>query len=224
MPTIPCISKIDSCLPCDDFPILNLSSEAVDVDRYLSRFAFLNAIPPIRQYPDFDEQGGGIFLQVGCMRWCWSTISQDDADDCARRQAIECAFNPLTPGFPIPTPFSPNRIALYYNDAVAGTYTCPDGNVFSYTIAANQIVALTQGEANAIAFALAKLRAKQHRVCISDMDDPICVDTWVTKQITASGPNVAVFPATDRWELAHAAAGGDRPVRACAHTWASRTC
>lgn len=200
MPVVPCPTKID-CFPCQDEPILNVSAEAIDVDRYLARFSFLNAIPPIRQYPDFDEQGGGIFLQVGCMRWCWSTVSQDDADDCARRQAIECAFGPLIPNMPMPDEFHPNRIAIYYNIAQVGTYACPDGNVFSYTVAANVIVATTPGAANAIAFALAKQRAREHRVCISNLDDPICVDTWATKQITASGPNVAVFPATDRWEL-----------------------
>lgn len=200
MPTIPCPTKID-CQPCQDEPILNVSAEQSDVDRYVSRFSFLNAIPPIRQYPDFDEQGGGIFLQVGCMRWCWSTVSQDDADDCARRQAIECAFNPLIPDVPMPDEFHPNRISLYYNQAVTGTYTCPDGNLFSYTVAENTIAALTPGTANALAFALAQQRAKARRVCISDMNDPICVNTWATKQITANGPNVAVFPATDRWEL-----------------------
>ncbi len=195
-----CPAKID-CLPCNDFPIVNNSNEAPDQDRFLSRFAFLNAIPPIRQYPDFDDQGGGIFLQVGCMRWCWSTISQADADDCAARQAVECAFDPLIPGFPIPDPFHPNRISLFYNEAVDGHYVCPDGNVFTYTLPANELAGVSQGHVNRAAAGLANLRARQRHLCISNLDDPICVNTFFTRQITASGPNVAVFPATDLWEL-----------------------
>jgi hypothetical protein len=203
MPSIPCQFAIDGCLPCDDFPIVNNSNEAPDQDRFISRFAFLNNIPPIRQYPDFDlEPGaGGIFLQVGCMRWCWSTISQADADLCAARQAVECAFDPLIPGFPIPTPLSPNRIQLFYNLAVTGKYTCPDGTMFFYTIPANQIAGVSQGQINAVALSLANTRAKQHRICLSNLDDPICVDTFYTNQIVATGLYVAVFPATDRWDL-----------------------
>jgi concanavalin A-like lectin/glucanase superfamily protein/putative Ig domain-containing protein len=201
MPTISCASAINQCLPCDDFPIVNNSNEAPDQDRYIGRFAFLNAIPPIRQLPDFDDQGGGIFLQVGCMRWCWSTVSQDEADDCARRQAVECAFAPLVPDMPIPTEFSPNRIALFYNQAVTGFYTCPDGNQFFYTVAARAIAAFSLAQANHIAAGLAILRARQHRVCLSNLDEPICENAFYTKQITASGPYVAVFPNSDLWEL-----------------------
>ncbi len=200
MPSIPCQTKID-CFPCFDEPIRNFSNESPDQDRFISRFAFLNAIPPIRQYPDFDQEGGGIFLQVGCMRWCWSTISQADADDCAARQAVECAFAPLVPGFPIPDQFHPNRISLFYNEAVAGHYVCPDGNVFTYTLPANELVGVSQGHVNRAAMGLANLRARQRHLCISNLDEPICVDTFFTRQITASGPNVAVFPATDHWEL-----------------------
>lgn len=200
MPTIPCQAVVN-CTPCFDEPISNLSNESPDQDRFISRFAFLNNIPPIRQYPDFDAEGGGIFLQVGCMRWCWSTISQADADDCAARQAVECAFDPLIPGFPIPTPFSPNRIQLFYNQAVIGKYTCPDGTMFFYTIPANQIAGVSQGQINAVALSLANERARRHRICLSNLDDPICVNTFYTNQIVATGPYVATFPATDRWEL-----------------------
>ena len=202
MPTIPCPTKID-CQPCNDFPIINVSAETPDVDRFISRFSFLS-VPPIRQYPDFDMEPGaaGIFLQVGCMRWCWSTISQADADLCAARQALECALDPLVPGLPPPpSPLVPNRIALYFNQAVTGTYRCPDGNLFSYTLGANQIAALTQGQANAIAFAVAVSRARSRHVCISNLDEPICEGSFYTKQIVASGPNVAVFPATDFWQF-----------------------
>lgn len=201
MPT-PCPTKID-CQPCNDFPIINVSAETPDVDRFISRFSFLS-VPPIRQYPDFDMEPGaaGIFLQVGCMRWCWSTISQADADACAALQAVECAFDPLVPDVPPPpSPFIPHRIALYFNLATTGTFTCPDGNIFSYTLPANQIAALTQGQANQIAASLANARARQHRLCLSNLDDPICEGSFYTNRIVATGPYVAVFPAQDHWEL-----------------------
>src|SRR2546430_7502011 len=91
MPTIPCHTKINQCLPCNDDPIENFSSEAPDVAVFVA-----NVTVPI------GGGGGrlGRFQRQGCVGICTSTVSQAEADQCAADQAFLCSTPPGTLVFP----------------------------------------------------------------------------------------------------------------------------
>lgn len=180
MPLIPCSNAINECLPCDDDPVRNLSAEDPDVDRFIG----------IYNLPVID---GGVLLntrfeQDGCKSMCYSEVSQDEADDCARRQAQEC----LSGGFFPPGSLTP--VVLFYNTQQRYTVTCPDGTEFTWTIAAGQFVGLSQIQANQVALAVAKQRATLNRICILTSALGSCEDADVTAQIQAVGGTPLLFP------------------------------
>lgn len=76
-----CPVKFDQCHPCaGEDPAANLSAEGPEPNVFVgTRIIF--GVPPI----------GRVFTQQGCKRWCYSTVSQEDADACAASQAMECA-------------------------------------------------------------------------------------------------------------------------------------
>lgn len=75
MPVSPCTHKSD-CTPCD--PVLD-TQEAFDAPSFLG----LVRVPKV---PRLGEN----FSAQGCQRWCYSTVSQADADLCALQQAQFC--------------------------------------------------------------------------------------------------------------------------------------
>jgi putative Ig domain-containing protein/uncharacterized protein DUF5977 len=77
-----CDNKVNACLPCNDFPIENLSAESDDLPDFLGVYNLLDD-PPI----------GTLWLRRGCKEWCFSTVSQAAADECATQQAQLCAWN-----------------------------------------------------------------------------------------------------------------------------------
>src|SRR5690348_9069296 len=89
MPTIPCNNVSNQCLPCSDSPIENLSAELPDPPTFLSVFDYPGP-PPI----------DNLFASPGCLAWCFSTMSQTEADDCARNQAVLCAVGDSGSGPP----------------------------------------------------------------------------------------------------------------------------
>lgn len=179
---IPCPSKIDTCLPCDDDPILNISAEDQDTDPFL--FNFNNRTRP---------RLGFTFENVGCKRKCTSEVSQFEADLCAVLQVTECindGFRDETgptvgtePPFPVPQP-----PALFFNSAQTCTTFCADGTSFGFTLAAGRVAADNQVQANRIAFSLACRRSAQLRVCIRTTSLPMaCRDSFYEKQLLGSG-------------------------------------
>lgn len=100
----PCAKKVHSCLPCNDWPLLNLSAEGPDDP---VKLAIVNWDPP----PNIG------FKSQGCLNWCFSAISQADADACAAAQAIACADNSDgdLPGVPPGQPVLPGG-GYVYND------------------------------------------------------------------------------------------------------------
>lgn len=82
-----CIHEINECLPCNDSPVENLSAESLDLPTILG-IATIPRDPPL----------GEPFSKLGCIGWCFSTISQADADECAAAQDPECP----PPGTPDP--------------------------------------------------------------------------------------------------------------------------
>jgi hypothetical protein len=195
---IPCELVNLDCLPCNDDPIRNITSEAPDIDVFIG-FADFRGIPPI----------GILYAQIGCKSICFSAISQRDADDCAIRQARLCAFDtwrdpdpPIPPGPNGPPggggsttpggipPSNPrgNRLTTFRNRAQSCTVTCPDGTPFVEEIAAGTIVDFTQALADERAASLCTKRAQVDKLCItSDLITGVCLGSAVSFQLTASG-------------------------------------
>ena len=176
---IPCPSKLNECLPCDDDPVLNISAEAPDSDRFLFNFNQ-------RQRPDF----GFSFEQLGCKRWCWSDVSQEDADLCAIRQVLECLNDGLLgPSGSLIPPFSPLQSPmLFSNTAQVCTTFCADGTSFGFVLPAGLVVDRNQAQANRIAHSLACRLSVLDRVCIvtNSLDDT-CLNASYEKQLLAAG-------------------------------------
>jgi hypothetical protein len=176
------------CQACTDDPWLNLSAEEPDHDRIFSIKHYVER-PPL----------GWEFRSTGCVRICVSTVSQEEADDCALASAKQCLYNDWDPHGPNDHPFEPPT--LYTNNARTCTIRCSDGmisppgeNTFTWTVPAGTVIALSQEQADAIAQSEACQRARQHRICINDTLAGGCVNQAYKQRIIATGGTPAIFP------------------------------
>jgi len=150
-----CVNKVNACLPCNDFPLENLSSESDDLPDFLGVYNFLDD-PPI----------GNLWLRRGCKDWCFSTVSQQAADDCALQQAQECAWDggggDGNGGFWRDPGLVPRFIFLSAaqgcSPCTGVTYHLPFGAVISV---------FSQADADARAAALCQLRASRVGACFT---------------------------------------------------------
>lgn len=104
MPTRDCDIVINC--DCAENPFANLSAEQPEPYVFVSPHVILRN-PPL----------GKTFQQLGCKRWCYSAISQADADACAVAQATECATvvvtqPPIIPDPPLPPTGFP-RVSVF---------------------------------------------------------------------------------------------------------------
>lgn len=173
---IPCVNKLNECLPCNDDPVLNISAEDADSDRFLFNFN-------LRQRPNL----GFRFEGVGCKRFCYSTVSQLDADLCAILQTVEC----INAGFFVPPTMDGNQVdfptnpALFFNMAQFCSTMCPDGSSFGVTVQAGQVRDRNQVQANRIARSLACKLATKQRICIAQLNpDETCFASMQSYQAT----------------------------------------
>src|SRR5207247_6905426 len=104
---------IKQCLPCNDDPVANFSAEGADSDRFL--FIFREYLPPPLDFGIGDAYGTG---------FCWSEISLQDAQDCARQHADDDAA-----GSDTDPQGNPPRICL--NTAQSCTVRCSAGSPFT---------------------------------------------------------------------------------------------
>lgn len=205
MPNIPCNLVLKQCLPCNDSPIANLSAEDPDVDVFIG-------------FKDFsgNPQLGVTFFQLGCKTICFSEVSQLEADLCAERQARECVWETFREPYPPPNenpPFGPPQPpGIFLNSAQSCTKTCPDGSAFGATIAAGEVAALSQLEADRIAESLACNLARTQRICISTTSPmtAACLDTAYSKALTAIGGTPWVVTSNDLLRIPFCASLGDR--------------
>jgi len=182
MPNIPCASPENLC---DDpsRPVTNYSAENPDRERFFGR-AYNPTIPPPL---------GPIFTSTGCVGICTSEVSQEDADQCAARQAEIC-FNEDNPSTNPDNPAGPSiPTATYFNDEQTGTFTCPDGQVFSYTVPAGTVAKESLAAANASALSMAQNGAINNRICLGDLTPAFaCADTSYTGVIDIVCPKSGV--------------------------------
>jgi hypothetical protein len=148
-PDVTCPIRID----CPESLLLNYSSETLNLNEFHSVFYGAN----------------------GCIGRCTSTISQEDADLCAIRQAAECVLEP--------------EEQCFGNDPQSCTTACPDGSSsYTFTVPANTFFYTTQAEADATALAYACEQAQQERFCLSFDDIPLacCLGTAIDEALTVS--------------------------------------
>lgn len=132
-----------TCFPCADEasnPYQNLSAEAPDKP-------FISIA-----YPRIPPISPGRFTNGACNVYCESSFSQDDADDCARRAALECFVRSRI--CPTPCPVIP----LYPSTPVI----CQDG-AFYCEMAGGAVLGLSQADADAVAQSLCNHRV--HETC-----------------------------------------------------------
>ena len=202
----------DKAIRCDpgiqalgyDFPVANFSSEAPDKPIFLGvNFGWDYNVPPL----------GTIYSTPGCVSWCNSDVSQDEADLCAALQQVSClvdtggdpsippggdgSSNPnLPPSITPPgqTPPTPSQPALNGNSAQTCSYTCPDGKVFTETVAAGAVMARSEVLADQIANSLACQRLAKKVICTGTFDGFACADPFhehpeYSFLFTATSPN-----------------------------------
>lgn len=164
---MPCDRKI-TC-PCLDEPIANFSSEEPDTLRWLAPNYYYEA-PPL----------GFTWTAAGCLQYCESAISQEDANDCALRLAQQCVWDTWTDP-------DGNPVVVFCNHEMFCLGRCPDGSPYWQRQAAGTICGLSQAIADSLAQALACSRARTSRVCVAQSARQGCVDFYFECVLTASG-------------------------------------
>ncbi len=211
-------------------PILNLSSEEPDAEVFIARFFGTNP-PPL----------GSLWYSNECNTVYISTISQDDADAGAQRNAVGCIADqqpqlveypgvpepfpsgpppetpgdtpdlptpqqpgeslPPTPGEPPltipgptgPIPVIPTGRTTFQNTVQSCDFVCPDGNVFTYTVAAGTFSAFNQATADSLAHSSACNRAVDTRICIGELSvDTACVGVDYNQSVSVSAMQVPI--------------------------------
>jgi hypothetical protein len=173
----PCALALKQCLPCNDDPIRNITAEAPDVDVFIG-------------YRDFKWNPflGDTYFQLGCKSFCFSEVSQQEANLCAIRAAEECVWDggqppgpPVPPGpndtggkgghgLPPSNPRSPIR--RFGNRVQTCDALCSDGSTFTETVPAGTITELSQALADEKAKSQACRLAQQNLFCISAAPPP----------------------------------------------------
>lgn len=196
--SIPCSQVIRGC-DCTLDPVSNYSAENPDHEVFYGQYNW----PPV----------SGTFFAPGCLGQCESTISQEDADECAQRQAVECSDAGDTRGGTdngvdgggggggggggdggsggdargVTSGAVPRP--TFYNEQQQCVVECPDGATFGWIVPAHTVASPYQGDADARAYALACKRAKAHRICfVTDSPlTPVCVGEFASIPIIAQG-------------------------------------
>lgn len=161
IPCSPCPNSFGlAVLNVPGHPLANLSSEAPDHDLFTSRRFQDLGRPPL----------GRTWFSIGCLGFCMSNLSQDDADHCAQLMADICT------GFQWPEggvgeelipDYQPREI--FYSTTQIGKYVCPDGSIYEFTVLPRSAFGLSQEVADATALWFAYAMAERHHVCAPAM-------------------------------------------------------
>lgn len=180
MPEIQCPVVI-TC-PGSDDPRANFSSESADTIRFGATGWAPAPIDPSLPPTDPPIVPNG-YIAAGCVSFCFSAVSQQEADDCARAQAYLCVTEPgkLIPGTP--------PIIVPTNNPQQCSYICPDGTGFVTTIPGGTVRALNQIEADRVALKEACEIAAHSFICLGSLQTSVCVGGAYLSSTTALGGN-----------------------------------
>jgi hypothetical protein len=178
-----------------DFPLQNLTSERPDHELFIGiAWGPLDSggsQPPI----------GSVWSARGCAFVCQSTISQEDADNCARQQAALCTWGTWDPGHPPPgpggaggPPHGPQTI--YSNNLAQCSAGCPDDSLFTWTILPGVYFALTQALADQIAQSVACQKAFAFFFCLGDLTSTAQTGQAYSSTAPITGNNPGPFTAS----------------------------
>lgn len=179
---IPCCNKPSLC---SDAPVSNYSSEEVDVDVTYCAYYGQGLFPPLGN--NWRSDGCVVFgveptlTSDGC-----GTVSASFQE--SQREAIECRRDDWDPppgdGGPSGRP-----LATFVNEEQSCDFTCPDGNVFTYTVPAGAFSAFSQAGANAIAFSVACNKSIDLRICIGELTpSSCCIGSTYSGTVSFDGP------------------------------------
>lgn len=182
MATFPCANKI-VCPGAGnldyDTPVANLTSELPDRPVYIGY-----AWGPINAGGELPRLGY-TWDALGCAYVCESTVSQEEADQCAQRLASACVWNGTE------NPITGNPPTIYGNDRVQCTRYCPDGLPFTYSVVENAFLALSKDTANKMARSEACKQAAQRKLCLSALTPAsVCLGSSYLAYINVTGPNL----------------------------------
>ena len=90
---------------------------------------------------------------------------------------------------------------VFYNTIQTAATNCPDGLSFYFTVPAGKFPALSQAEADAIAFSYAQQQAIDHIICLGSIASTGIVGVPYSDTIVADGISLAMPPQFDTWTL-----------------------
>jgi len=174
----PCNEFIDC--ECSDNPFFNTSAEAPDPNLFFARAYYANN-PAL-------NAGDTWYERLSCLGVCYSGTSQQDAEDCALRNAQLCTWGPVQPPLTLLSddPTSIPRTNIFGNAEVSCSSPCPTGPAFTFTVPANTFYALTQEEADALAQSVCEYRALVNRMCQNIPPEPPICDVTITSVMPTS--------------------------------------
>lgn len=169
---IPCVNPCVACPPSIGHgigpidpanPFVNLSSEEPDSDEFIGR-RYVYGPPPL----------GQTWYSIGCIGFCISDVSQEDANLCALQQATECVSTQwpqqcLTcpPTDDNPFPLEPRT--LFRSNAQQCAFECPDGTFNHFTVVAGRFSNFSQAAADQEAYSYACNQVLLNLICLSDL-------------------------------------------------------
>ncbi len=183
---MPCPTPPSKCAPCFVIPSTNTSAETEDFIEYIG-------VSWTSQDPPWVPPVGSQWTRNGCVAQCVSTISQEDADQCAARQQLSCNIDDTTnpPGTPI---------GIFCNSQQVCNSLCPDGLPFAFTVAAGAFCSTSQAQADRIAASYACKQASARKICMSSLSaTEACINSKYSGTIRASGGLISA--ASNTWQL-----------------------
>lgn len=135
-------------------------------------------------------------MQYYCIGRCESSISQEDADLCAARNAVLCVDDTGDPKHPIwvpnphgnepgQPPYIPGPQIIYESTEQSVDYVCADGSIYTYTVPAGAFLALSQAAADNQALSFATNKAAETHICIGDLGvDSVCLGSFYEETVT----------------------------------------
>lgn len=168
----PCANQLKDC-DCSDSPVSNLTAEGPDFPQFIA-FPNIPFPPPI----------GAVFSSPFCNGWCISDVSQQDAQDCANRQQVDCVVtdngSSNTPGCDTGWCSTPRtQRSVFLSAEQHCSVLCPDQtDTFNFTLPSGAVHSpWSQADADARAESLCRRRAADHFLCLTDVTVPeTCVN------------------------------------------------